>query len=115
MRSSTSSTPSDSTTKISRTCGSCRTTTAPPWPTAFGDTSLFERGIRQVRQSQKSDGALHSHPPSDAPHYLPDFSLTWIDSVWDFYEYTGRTDMPAECMATVHRVLELFARHEIFE
>jgi len=81
--------------------------------TAFGDTTLLERGIRQVRQSQGSDGATHSHPPSDCPHWLPDFSLTWVDSVWDFYEYTGRKDVPQECMPAVHRVLEFFAKHEI--
>ncbi len=80
--------------------------------TAFGDTSLLERGIRQVRQSQTPDGATHSHPPSDCPHFLPDFSLTWVDSILDFYDYTGRKDIPAECMAAVHRVMEFFARHE---
>ena len=29
---------------------------------AFGDVSLLERGIRQVAQSQASDGSLHAHP-----------------------------------------------------
>jgi hypothetical protein len=82
---------------------------------AFGDTTLFERGIRQVRQSQASDGSTHSHPPADMPHRLPDFSLTWIESVMDFYDYTGRTDVVAENMPAIHRVLEFFRRREIYE
>lgn len=80
---------------------------------AFGDSTLLERGIRQVRQSQAADGSLHSHPPADVLHRLPDFALTWVDSVLDFYDFTGRTDVPAECMPAIHRVMEFFAAHEI--
>jgi hypothetical protein len=82
---------------------------------AFGDTSIFERGIRQVRLSQAGDGSTHSHPPADMEHRLPDFSLTWVETVSDFYEFTGRTDHLSECMPAVHRVMEFFRAHEIHE
>lgn len=80
---------------------------------AFGDVSLLERGIRQVAQSQSPDGALHAHPPADAPwHYLPDYMLTWVGTLWDCYFHTGRVELLSECLPTLRRVLEYFAGHE---
>jgi hypothetical protein len=80
---------------------------------AFGDVSLLERGIRQVARSQSSDGSLHAHPPSDAPnHRLPDFMLTWVGSLWDYYFHTSRIDLLKECLPVLRGVMEFFARHE---
>ncbi|MCY2952354.1 MAG: trehalase family glycosidase [Planctomycetota bacterium] len=81
---------------------------------AFGDVSLFERGIRQVAQSQAPDGSLHSHPPADAPlHRLPDYMMTWVGSLWDHYFHTGQTDLLRECAPAMHRVLDFLAAHEV--
>ena len=80
---------------------------------AFGDVSLFERGIRQVARSQASDGSLHAHPPSDAPnHRLPDFMLTWVGSLWDYYFHTGHTSLLKECLPVLRGVMEFFQKHE---
>ncbi|HEV8605948.1 MAG TPA: alpha-L-rhamnosidase C-terminal domain-containing protein, partial [Tepidisphaeraceae bacterium] len=80
---------------------------------SFGDVSLFERGIRQVARSQASDGSLHAHPPSDAPnHRLPDFMLTWVASLWDYYFHTERSELLKECLPAMRGVMEFFARHE---
>jgi hypothetical protein len=80
---------------------------------AYGDTSLLERGIRQVARSQAADGSLHAHPPADAPaHRLPDFMLAWIASLFDHHFHTARTDLVADCLPTVHKLLDFFARHE---
>jgi alpha-L-rhamnosidase len=80
---------------------------------AFGDTTLLERGIRLVLRSQTPDGAMHAHPPADIPrHRLPDFMLTWVGTLWDHYQYTGRTDLLRECRAAMHRVFEFFTAHE---
>lgn len=81
---------------------------------AFGDWSIFERGIRLVARSQAADGSLHSHPPSDQPgHRLPDFMLTWVMSLWDWHEQTGRVELLRECLPTMHRLFEFFASHEL--
>ncbi len=81
---------------------------------AFGDVSLFERGIRQVAQSQASDGSLHSHPPADAPlHRLPDYMMTWVGSLWDHYFHTGQMDILRECAPAMHRVFDFLASHEV--
>ena len=80
---------------------------------AFGDTSLLERGIRLVAQSQSPAGTLHAHPPADVPrHHLPDFMLTWVGTLRDHWQLTGRTDLVAECLPTMHRLFEFFAAHE---
>jgi hypothetical protein len=80
---------------------------------AFGDTSLLERGIRQVAQSQAVDGSLHAHPPADAPgHRLPDFMLAWVGSLHDWHLHTGRTELIRDCLPTLHRLFDFFERHE---
>ena len=80
---------------------------------AFGDTSLLERGIRVIAQSQSVDGALHAHAPTDVPrHRLPDFMMTWVGTLWDHYELTGRTDLMKEQLPVMHRVFEFLQAHE---
>ncbi len=81
---------------------------------AFGDTSLLERGIRLMARSQGPDGSLHSHPPADIPgHRLPDFMLTWVSSLWDYYFYTAKDVLLAQSMPAIHRLMQFFSRHEI--
>jgi alpha-L-rhamnosidase len=80
---------------------------------AFGDTSLLERGIRLVAQSQTPAGALHAHPPADRPsHLLPDFMMTWVGTLRDHWQLTGRTDLVVECLPAMHRLFEFLASHE---
>ncbi len=79
---------------------------------AFGDTSLLERGIRLIAQSQSADGALHAHAPADIPrHRLPDFMMTWVGTLWDHYQYSGRTDLIRECLPVMHRMFRFLAAH----
>jgi hypothetical protein len=80
---------------------------------AFGDTSLLERGIRLIAQSQTPDGAMHAHAPADIPrHRLPDFMMTWVGTLWDHYQLTARTDLLRDCLPNMHRVFEFLAAHE---
>ena len=80
---------------------------------AFGDTSLLERGIRLIGRSQTELGSLHAHAPADVPrHHLPDFMMTWVGTLRDHWQLTGRTDLVAECLPTLHRLFEFFAAHE---
>ena len=80
---------------------------------AFGDTSLLERGIRLVARSQTATGTLHAHPPADVPrHQLPDFMMTWVGTLRDHWQLTGRTDVVADCLPTLHRLFEFLAAHE---
>jgi len=83
---------------------------------AFGDSSILERGIRLIAQSQAADGSLHAHAPSDCPqHRLPDFMCTWVSSIWDAYQHTGRAELLRDCLPTMHRLFEFFRSHEVTE
>jgi alpha-L-rhamnosidase len=80
---------------------------------AFGDSSLLERGIRLISQSQTPDGAMHAHAPADIPrHRLPDFMMTWVGTLWDHYELTGRIDLFRDCLPCMHRLFEFLQAHE---
>ncbi len=55
-----------------------------------GDTRLFERGIRQLATQRTPKGLTYGHAPTASHHcVLPDFSLTWILTLWDHYWQTG--------------------------
>jgi alpha-L-rhamnosidase len=80
---------------------------------AFGDATLLERGIRLVAQSQTATGTLHAHPPADVPrHQLPDFMMTWVGTLRDHWQLTGRTDLVTECLPTMHRLFEFLSSHD---
>jgi hypothetical protein len=80
---------------------------------AFGDTSLLERGIRLIARSQTPDGAMHAHAPADIPrHRLPDFMMTWIGTLIDHHQLTGRLDLLRESAAAMHQLFEFFQAHE---
>jgi hypothetical protein len=79
---------------------------------AYGDVTLFERGLGLVARSKALDGSLHAHPPSDAPnHRLPDFMMTWIMSLWDHYFHTGRKDVLEECKTSLLGVISFLQSH----
>jgi hypothetical protein len=79
---------------------------------AFGDSSILARGIRMVARSQTEDGALHAHPPADFHHRLPDFMMTWVGTLVDYYHQTGETGLLKECLPTLHRLFEFFKGKE---
>jgi hypothetical protein len=79
----------------------------------FGDTSILERGIGLVAQSQAEDGSLHSHPPSDDPTGRRiDAMLAWVGSLWEHHYHTSRVDQLISYRPTLDRLLEFCARHE---
>jgi hypothetical protein len=80
---------------------------------AFGDLSILQRGIRLLARSQADDGSLHAHPPADVPgHRLPDFMMTWVASLWDWYCHSGRSELLRECLPAMHRLFGFFEKHE---
>ena len=81
-----------------------------------GEDFILERGIRLIAQSQAAAGSLHAHAPSDCPqHRLPDFMCTWVSSIWDAYQHTGRVELLRDCLPTMHRLFEFFRSHEVTE
>ena len=66
------------------------------WNTFFlaNDTRVFERGIRMISMQTTPNGLTYGHAPTMAHHcILPDFSLVWIATLWDYYWQTGSNKM----------------------
>jgi len=74
-----------------------------------GDTRLFHRGIRQIAEQTTPDGVTYGHAPTMAHEcILPDFTLIWMMTLWDFYWQTGSTEPFTEHQATLKKALAYF-------
>jgi len=75
----------------------------------FGDMRLFRRGIKQAGESQLPNGLTFGHFPTTAVGcVLPDFTLTWINSHLDYYEYTGDKSLLKEQFNRIEKAMGFF-------
>jgi len=55
-----------------------------------GDPRLFLRGIAQISAQTTPEGLTYGHAPTIAHNcILPDFTLIWLITLWDYYWQTG--------------------------
>ncbi len=55
-----------------------------------GDARLFRRGIGQIASQLSADGIPYSHAPTIGHEcIIPDFSIIWLLTLWDYYWQTG--------------------------
>ncbi len=74
-----------------------------------GDARLFRRGIAQIAAQTTPDGVTYGHAPTMAHScILPDFTLIWILTIWDYYWQTGSTEPLAAHHATIQNALTYF-------
>ncbi len=81
------------------------------WNTFFlsGDTRLLRRGIRQIAMQKVPNGLTYGHAPTKAHScILPDFSLIWIITLWDYYWQTGEIEQYLNHRDTVMSILSYF-------
>lgn len=77
-----------------------------------GDARLFARGIRQIGAQTTTDGVTYGHAPTMAHNcVLPDFTLIWILTLWDYYWQTGDLTLFRSQRATIANALAYFASH----
>ncbi|MEO6875049.1 MAG: alpha-L-rhamnosidase C-terminal domain-containing protein, partial [Opitutaceae bacterium] len=77
-----------------------------------GDARLFRRGIYQIGGQTTADGVTYGHAPTMAHNcVLPDFTLIWILTQWDYYWQTGDLEPFRAQRAVVERVLAYFEAH----
>ena len=77
-----------------------------------GDTRLFRRGIAQIAQQTTPDGVTYGHAPTMAHNcILPDFTLIWMLTLWDYYWQTGSTEVFERHLSTVDGALDYFRAH----
>jgi len=73
------------------------------------DSRLFLRGIRSIARQEVPNGLTYGHAPTVAHTcILPDFSLTWILTIWDYYYQTGDIGLFKEQYGRIQRVLNYF-------
>jgi hypothetical protein len=83
---------------------------------AFGDTKLAARLLRQIAQSQRSDGIIMMFYPGDGQggilnlFNIKDFVLLWINTFWEYYRFTGDEGLVRELYPYAVRALEWFEK-----
>jgi len=76
-----------------------------------GDSKLLCHGIHAIAGQPGPEGLLFAMTPTTAcGPVLPDYCLTWIQTLYDFYFQTGRTDVFAENKEKCDQILDYFNR-----
>jgi hypothetical protein len=74
-----------------------------------GETRLFRRGIKQIATQTTPSGVTYGHAPTMAHScVLPDFTLIWMLTLWDYYCQTGSLEPFLAHQDTLLRALEYF-------
>ena len=74
-----------------------------------GDSSLLKRGIRQIAGQTTADGLTYGHAPTMAHGcVLPDFTLIWFLTLWDFYWQTGSLEPFQNHQEVIQKALDYF-------
>jgi len=75
------------------------------------DVTLFERGIRQTARQETPEGLTYGLTPANQHHcILPDYTLTWIMTLWDWYWQTGETGLLEKYAERAWRALGYFCK-----
>lgn len=81
---------------------------------AFGDTRLIARSLRQVPQSQRSDGIMAMATPGDLAARraitIPDWGLCWVFALGEYVRFTGDLALIVEVFPSALRLLDWFQR-----
>ena len=74
-----------------------------------GDTRLLVRGVRSLARQDVPNGLTYGHTPTIAHNcILPDFSLIWVLTIWDYYWQTGDLGLFVEQWPRIERLLGYF-------
>lgn len=73
------------------------------------DTRLLVRGIRSLAGQEVPNGLTFGHAPTMAyTCILPDFSLIWAMTIWDYYWQSGDVSLFVEQWPRIERLLGYF-------
>ncbi len=79
---------------------------------AFGDTKLIRQGLKQIAQSQHPDGITQCFYPGVFDRTIPGFTLIWIISIWDYYQWTGDAKTVLSLYDNVKRAIDWFIKRQ---
>jgi len=73
------------------------------------DSRMLKRGIRQIAAQETPNGLTYGMTPTMSHHcILPDYTLTWVMTIWDYYYQTGDKSLIAEQADRMRRALAYF-------
>lgn len=73
------------------------------------DPRLLWRGIRQIAMQTAPNGLTYGHSPTMAHHcILPDYSVVWILTLFDYYWQTGDSSVYGNYEKTIDAILSYF-------
>ncbi len=76
-----------------------------------GDSRLLAQGIRAIAGQPGPEGLLYAMAPTTVSGpVLPDYCLTWIQTQYDYFFQTGRTELFLENREKCRRILDYFER-----
>ena len=75
---------------------------------AFGDTMLLAKALRDVAESQATDGRLTGISRSNPGKEPGDLMLLWVISVLDYYAFSGDLTLVRELYPRVRRLMKWF-------
>jgi hypothetical protein len=74
-----------------------------------GDARLFRRGIAQIGSQTVPNGLTYGHAPTMAHNcILPDFTLVWLITLWDYYWQAGSLEPFLAHQETIQGALRYF-------
>ncbi len=77
-----------------------------------GDTRLLRRGIDCIARQRTPDNLTYGHSPTIAHNcILPDFTLAWMRTLWDYWWQTGSLEAFRAHADTAQAALGYFAEH----
>ncbi len=72
----------------------------------FGNYDFAAASFDLLAHGQREDGFLPLVAPSYNRITIPHYSMLWINAVWDYCLYSGRTEAAAKHLPVVERILE---------
>ena len=76
-----------------------------------GDPRLFRRGIGSIASQAAPNGLTYGHAPTVAHScILPDFTLIWMLTIWDYYWQTGSLEPFQAHEDEIIKALDYFAK-----
>jgi hypothetical protein len=79
-----------------------------------GDARLLARGIHSIAGQRAPQGLTYGHAPTSSGWcILPDFSLTWILTIWDYYWQTGDLKVFHEQHSRIKEILGYFESPDV--
>jgi len=82
----------------------------------FGDTKLIRKALRQKGQSLNDEGITWGVYPTDWDGgRLPSFTLIWVSTLWETYQYTGDREIVAELYPKIRKTLDTFFAPKVSE